>query len=71
MVGLAQWFADSPRLQAAASLLIVSGSVVVDDAPDADGAACARALHALFDAGGLPEGGARWVRAQANPVRNG
>lgn len=71
MVGLANLFADCPRLQRHAILVIVAGSVVVEDAPDDDGAACARALHALFDTGRLPPGTARWIRAQANPVRNG
>ena len=71
MVGLATLFAECPRLQSHAVLIIVAGSVVVEDAPDDDGAACARALHALFDSGRLPAGTARWIRAQANPVRNG
>lgn len=71
MVGLATWFAECPRLQQHAVLVIISGSVVVDDAPDDDGRECARAMHALFDSGRLPPGTARWIRAQANPVRNG
>ncbi len=78
LAGLATWFAASPRLQAACSLLIVGGSpdraAAADGGKEADPEAAseAAALHALFDdPGRLPPGSARWVGSQTNPLRNG
>jgi sucrose synthase len=72
LAGLATWFADSPRLQAVCSLLIVGGTVDASaSGSDPEAAEEAAALHALFDSGRLPPGKARWVPQQTNPVRNG
>ena len=65
-----QWFAESPRLRAAANLVIVGG--VIDPALTADREEAdeCRKMHALFEEHGLG-GSARWVVAQKNRVRNG
>ena len=69
LVGLAEWYAHCPRLQAAASLLIVGGAVDPEQATDAEAAEQGARLHALFDSEALPAGKARWVVAQPNAVR--
>jgi hypothetical protein len=70
LTGLVAWYGASPRLRAAANLLVVGGVVDAAATSDREEAAECAAMHALIEEHGLG-GQLRWVKAEKNRVRNG
>ncbi|MBI1352934.1 MAG: sucrose synthase [Acidobacteria bacterium] len=70
LAGLVEWYGQSERLRQAANLLVIAGSVHVEDSGDQEERQQIEHMHHLFDHYGL-DGQVRWVGARLDKIVSG